>query len=326
MNISLAKQPQMIQEDGNTATIVVENLFPGYGLTLGNALRRVLLSSLPGAAIAAVKIEGVEHEFSTIPHIKEDVIEIILNLKKQRFRLKGNDSIRAQVSAKGEGAVTGKAIKGPSELEVVSQKALIATLTDPKARLEMELIIRPGLGYVTAEEHKRKEDFEVGMIVIDSIFSPVLAVNFRVENMRVGERTDYNALIFSIETDGTITPAEAFQRATQILVEQYKALEKVKVKKQAPAQVEAKEVSPKKTEEILEKKPESKERKLRKIKIQDLKFSKRTESALVEAGVRTVGGILQKGEADLRKVKGLGDKAIKEIRRKIGRLGSVLEG
>lgn len=329
MNITLPKQPFIAQQDGeNRATVVIENLYPGYGVTLGNALRRVLLSSLPGAAVIAAKIEGVEHEFSALPHIQEDVIGILLNLKKQRFRLHSTEPVKAHILTKGEKQITGNDIKGPSELEVVSKDVPIATLTDSKAQLEMELLIQQGLGYKTAEEHKRDHDFEIGMIAVDSIFSPVLAANYRVEDMRVGERTDYNRLILFIETDGTLKPEQALRNSIEILLSQYQALKKIKLKAKTSAESFKKTgLSDKKArrKKKVSRKDKDKEAQLRKTKLEDLKLSSRTESALQDAGVRTVGGLLQKGEKNLREMKGVGDKAIKEIRRKIGRLGLVLE-
>ncbi len=325
MDITLPKKPYVAQrESDNKATLVIEGLYPGYGVTLGNALRRVLLSSLPGAAVSAVKIEGAEHEFSTLPYVQEDVIGIILNLKKQRFRLSSQEPLKAHILAKGKKDVTGADIKGPSELEVVSHQAPVASLTDSKAELEAELQVQNGLGYVTAEEHKATQDLEVGMIAVDSIFSPVLAVNYRIEDMRVGERTDFNRLILSIETDGTLAPEEAVERAVSILVDQYQAIKKVQAEKSlssTPSEEDEEEEGQSSKQEVTE----VKEAELRKTKLEDLKLTSRTESALQEAGVRSVGGLLQKGEEGLRDIKGIGDKAIKEIRRKIGRLGLVLE-
>jgi len=221
MQISLPSPAKVTEQETNRATFKIEGLYPGYGLTLGNALRRVLLSSLPGSAVTLVKIKGVDHEFSTIPYVIEDVVEIILNLKQLRFKMYSEEPQILHLKASGEKDVTAEDIKCPSQVELVSPEVHIATLTDKKAGLEMEIQIERGLGYVPVEQRK-KEKLEIGAVAVDAIFTPIRKVNYEVENMRVGDRTDYNRLILDIETDGTITPLEAFERTAQILVEQFK--------------------------------------------------------------------------------------------------------
>lgn len=204
----------------HTATLVVEPLFHGYGTTLGNALRRVLLSSLTGAAATAVKIKGVQHEFSTIPHVKEDVLEIILNLKGLRLSCHSDAPVKLTLSAAGEKKVTAKDIVPSADVEIVNPKMLIATLTDPKAELEMEITVERGRGYVPTEE-RSKEKFELGTIAVDALFSPVRSVGFRVEAVRVGEITNFDRLLLDVETDGTISPEDAIRSATEILIKHF---------------------------------------------------------------------------------------------------------
>jgi DNA-directed RNA polymerase subunit alpha len=203
--------------------IEILGCYPGYGPTLGNALRRVLLSSLEGAAIHSVKIKGVAHEFSTIEGVMEDVVQIILNLKQIRFRMDGNENVIVSVKKKGEGVITAGDIKTSTGITVVNPEQKIATITDKKVELEMEIEIDRGLGYVPVENRERDEK-QIGVIAIDSVYSPVRRVNYEVENMRVGKRTDYDKVTLDIVTDGSITPEEAFQKSASILVEQFTAL------------------------------------------------------------------------------------------------------
>jgi len=215
--LPLPNPPKIIKKKENFAQFVIEALYPGYGITIGNSLRRVLLSSLPGAAITQIKIKGVQHEFSTIPGVLEDVVEIMLNLKQLRFKLYTDEPQIATLNVKGEKEVKGGDFKVPSQVEIVNKDFHIATLTDKKATLEMEALIERGLGYEPVERRK-KEKLEIGVIPLDAIFTPIRKVNYRVENMRVGERTDFDRLFFEIETDGTITPEEAIAEASNILI------------------------------------------------------------------------------------------------------------
>lgn len=219
-NILLPKQPKITKKAENRSIFEIENCYPGYGLTLGNAFRRVLLSSLPGAAVTAVKIKGAEHEFSTLPFILEDVIQIILNLKQVRFKSYAQDPVTLTVKVKGEKKVTASDIKLVSDVELVNKDAHIATLTDKKAELEMEIEVDSGLGYVPSEQ-RTKEKLSIGSIAVDAVFSSVIKVNCEIENMRVGDRTDFNRLLLDVETDGSISPEEAFQKSAQILVDHF---------------------------------------------------------------------------------------------------------
>jgi len=315
--ITLPNKPKIIEEEKNRAVFEVEACYPGYGTTLGNAFRRVLLSSLPGAAITSVKIKGVQHEFSAISHVIEDVVQIILNLKQVRFKLHTDEPVKVLLKAKGEKEAKASDIKTTSNLEVISKDVHIATLTDKKADLDMEIEVEPGLGYSPIEQRK-KGKLEIGKIAIDAIFSPVKRVNYSIENMRVGERTDYDRLRINIETDGSITPKEAFLKAARILVDHYKVFTLLKDKEKA---------KPVRKKAVPKKPAVSKKAKedLTKTKIEDLKISSRTSAVLNGAGFKTAAGLARKKEDDLRKIEGLGDKGIIEVKRALGKLGLTLK-
>jgi len=218
--VPLPLQPKIIEKKGNRAIFQIEGLYPGYGVTIGNSLRRVLLSSLAGAAVTRVKITGIQHEFSTIPGVLEDVIEIILNLKQLRFKLFTSEPQKAKLKVKGEKEVKASDFELPSQVEIVNKTAHIATLTTKSAQLEMEIQIEKGLGY-QPREAREEEKLEIGEISLDAIFTPVKKVSYRIENMRVGKRTDFDKLNLEIETDGQITPEEAFSQASEILVKHF---------------------------------------------------------------------------------------------------------
>ncbi len=221
--IAIPQKPKYVSLAQYHGKFEILGCYPGYGTTLGNALRRVLLSSLEGAAIRSVKIVGVTHEFTTIPGVMEDVVQILLHLKQIRFRLHGNEPVKISLKVKGERVVTAKDFRVPSTVEVVDQDQVIATITDKKTELDMEVEIDRGLGYVPVEAREREER-EIGVIAVDSIYSPVKRVNYEVENMRVGKRTDYDRITLEILTDGSITPEEAFSKSVNILMEQFMAL------------------------------------------------------------------------------------------------------
>src|SRR3989344_6668223 len=321
--IQLPQQPKIILEEGNRAVFEIEALWPGYGQTIGNAVRRVLLSSLEGAAITAAKIEGVQHEFSTLPGVLEDIVEFTLNLRRVRFRMYGPGHYTATLSARGEKRVTAADIKTPSQLEVVNPEQFIATLTDKKAALVMDLTIEKGIGYQPVEM-RQKEKVEIGTIALDAAFSPLRAVNYEVENMRVGDRTDFNLVRFHIETYGSISPQEAFSHAAKILLEQFTVLAGMFARKSevvavaAPAPEEG-VVAPEATE------GESLEEQILKKKIDVLELSTRTMNALVNAGIKNVGALSKKTEKRLRSVEGLGDKGLVEIKKSLGNLGLTLK-
>src|SRR6478672_6817003 len=217
--------PGIVTVDDHSATsstFVVEPLHSGYGMTLGNSLRRVLLSSIAGAAVTSFKIEGATHEFTTVPGVKEDVVDIMLNLKGIRFRVYGDEAQNLRIVKKGKGAVTAKDIQVNADVEIVNPDHVIATLDDDKSDFIMDLVVETGRGYRTIDEVTAKKASD--MIAVDAIFSPVLRVRYKVENTRVGQMTDLDKLLITVETDGTITPRDAFEEASAILVNQYTAL------------------------------------------------------------------------------------------------------
>lgn len=308
MQINLPQKTKIVKAEGNKAVFEIEGLYPGYGVTLGNALRRTLLSSLPGAAVIGVKISGVHHEFSTIPGVVEDVIEIILNLRQVRFKLHAEGPVKVFLKVKGEKEVKAKDIQTTSEIEVINSDAPIATITDKKTELEIEIEVGSGLGFVPVESRK-KEKLEIGMIAVDSLFSPIRKVNFEVENMRVGDRTDYNRLRLDIETDGSTTPQDAFTKANEILVGQFNELVLETEEKEAPAEAEKEEEA------------EEAETDVTKTKIEDMKLSTRTANALTEAGIKTAGGLAKKNEESLKEIEGMGEKGIGEVKKALKKLG-----
>ena len=218
--VPVSLKPKVVDKKGNWAQIEIEALYPGYGVTMGNALRRVLLSSLEGAAATQIKIKGVPHEFSTMSGVMEDVITIMLNVKQLRFKITGDEAQTCVLKAKGEKDVTGKDFDVPSQLELINPEVHIATLTAKTAKLEMEIVVEKGMGF-TSKDNKKKDKLEIGVIPLDAIFTPMKKVGFKVQNMRVGDRTDFDKIILDIETDGTVTPEDAFTQTADILVNQF---------------------------------------------------------------------------------------------------------
>ncbi len=317
--VSLPQKPKYTPIDEFSGKFEISGCYPGYGATLGNALRRVLLSSLEGAAINAVKIKGVSHEFSTIEGVKEDVVQIILNLKKIRFQMHSDEPVKVTLKFKGEGVVTASDIKCPSSVEIVSKDQVIATITDKKTELEMELEISKGLGYVPIEQQERGEK-EIGVIVIDAVYTPIRRVNYEVENARVGKRTDYNKITLEIVTDGSINPQEAFSKAVSILVEQFSALIGIEVEKEKVQE----EVKVAEIEEKVEAKEEAVDP--LKIKIEDLKsLSTRTLNVLQAGNIKKVKDIVKHDEAGMLAIEGMGEKGLKEIKKAIGEFGLTLK-
>ncbi len=268
-----------VGKNANEATISIQPCHPGFGTTLGNALRRVLLSSLPGGAVTAFKIKGVNHEFSAIPHVKEDVVEISLNLKQLRLRIFSDNPVRLELKVKGEKKVTAKDIKTTSDVEIVNPDLLIATLTNKEAELEMEIIVSQGRGYVPTET-REKEDLETDMIIIDSIFTPIKNIGFNIENVRVGQMTNYENLILTIETDGSITPQEALAQSTKILIDHFQFV--ADQIKPVPVPKKVKEETKEKTEEKAEATKEIKEEVVKEPKKRGRKPKKEKESEVKE--------------------------------------------
>lgn len=317
-NILLPSKPKILQEEGNKGLYEIDGLYPGYGHTLGNSLRRIILSSMPGCAVTSVKIEGVPHEFSTISGVQEDVITILLNLKRVRFNMTSDEPQRVFISVKGQSSVTAADIKVPGQVEVMNPEQLIATLTEKGASLEVEMTLERGLGYVPKEALK-KEKAEIGTIMLDAIFTPIRRVSYEVENMRVGNRTDYNRLRLFIETDGIISPRAALERSIEIMIQQLKAIIGFKEPEElAPKQEAATEPT-----EVPEKKEQTED--ILKTRIEDLDLSARTLHALTEASIRTIGGLARKREEDLKEVDGLGEKGIGEIKRALANFGITLK-
>jgi len=225
--IPLPLSPKVIEKKGNQALIEIEALYPGYGVTIGNALRRVMLSSLEGAAVTQINIKGVSHEFSTIAGVMEDVITIMINIRQLRFKITGDEPQTCILKVKGEKEISGKDLEIPGQLELVNPDQHIATLTAKSSKLEMEIKVEKGAGYLSKDSHSAKEKLEIGVIPMDALFTPIKKVGFKVQNMRVGDRTDFDKIIFDIETDGTISAETAFARAAEILVNHFTMLQKL---------------------------------------------------------------------------------------------------
>lgn len=317
--VSLPQKPKYTPVDEFSGKFEILGCYPGYGATLGNALRRVLLSSLEGSAISSVKIKGVSHEFSTIEGVKEDVVQIILNLKKIRFKNYSEEPVKVSLKFKGDGVVTAKDIVCPSSVEIVNKEQVIATITDKKTDLEMDLEVSKGLGYVPIEQQIREEK-EIGVIAIDAVYTPIRRVNYEVENMRVGKRTDYNKITLEVVTDGSMTPEEAFAKSVSILVEQFSALIGIEVeslsKEGELVEAEGSE-EPLKAEEVADP---------MKIKVEELKaLSTRTLNVLEANKIAKVKDIVRHDEEGILSLEGMGEKGLKEIKKAVGELGLTLK-
>lgn len=298
-----------MSEDNTYGKFVLEPLERGYGTTLGNSLRRILLSSLPGAAVTSIKIQGVLHEFSTIPGVVEDVTEIILNLKSLTAIMHTDEPVTLRIEAEGQGEVTaGDIITGP-EVEILNKDLHIATL-DEDGKLYMELEMDKGRGYVPAERNK-KENHTIGVIPIDSIFTPVKKVNFKVENTRVGQITDYDKLILEVWTDGSIKPDEAVSLGAKIMSEHLNLF--------ITLTDHVNDV------EIMVEKEEDKKEKVLEMTIEELDLSVRSYNCLKRAGINTVDELTKKTEEDMMKVRNLGRKSLEEVQRKLAELGLSLK-
>lgn len=290
-------------ENDKVATFVIKPIEPGYGNTLGNSLRRVLLSSITGAAIVAFKIEGVNHEFTTVPGVKEDVVDIMLNLKNIRFKAHTDSPVELRIEKTGAGVVTAADIAANADIEVVNPDQIIATIDDAKTKLVIDLVAESGHGYRTIEESSDKR-IHSDMIALDAVFSPVLRVRYKVDNTRVGQNSNLDRLDLTVETDGSITPREAFEKAAAILVNQYQALAGSTVVESAPA---------------LGQETDDEDGELS-TKIEDLNLTARTTNALVNNDVHTVQDLVNLTEQDLRELKGFGAKALDEVNDKIAEL------
>lgn len=316
--ILLPSKPKIISEDAVSGVFEIEGLYPGYGHTLGNSLRRIILSSLPGVAITSAKVAGASHEFSTIEGVKEDVITILLNLKKIRMRFSTDEPQTLRLKAKGEKLVTAADIEAPGQVEILNPEQVIATITGKNTELDIELRAEKGLGFMP-KEMIEKNRVDIGMIALDGIFTPIRRASYEVENMRVGDRTDFNKLKIAIETDGTITPKDALTQAIEVMINQLKAIVGFKEEeREEPARVPS-EAAPAavKQQEV--------DADVLKTRVESLSISSRTQNALAAAGVRTVGGLARKSEEDLLELEGLGAKGIQEIRKALGEFGITLK-
>jgi DNA-directed RNA polymerase subunit alpha len=317
--IHLPSKPRVISEEGDSGVFEIEGLYPGYGHTLGNSLRRIILSSLPGVAITSVKISGVQHEFSVLDGIKEDVITILLNLKKIRMRFNSDGPHMLTLKVKGEKTITAADLDVPGQVEILTPDQIIATLTSKNASLEMEIKAEKGLGFMP-KEMIDKARVEIGSIALDGIFTPIRRASYEVENMRVGDRTDFNKLRIFIETDGTITPTAALSSSIEIMISQLKSI--VGFKEDEPEITTEAGTSREQTTSAARSEVDPE---VLKTRIESLDLSARTQNALANANIRTVGGLARKKEKDLLEIEGLGAKGIQEIRKALGEFGITLK-
>ena len=299
-NPALAK---VVDNDATSSTFVIEPLHAGYGNTLGNSLRRVLLSSIQGGAIVAFRIEGATHEFTTVAGIQEDVVDITLNLKGVNLKVESDEPVELRIEKKGAGVITAGDIKTTADVEVMNPEAVICTVDDPKKSVVIDLVVDAGRGYQDIETSS-KNRLHSDMIAIDAMFSPVTRVRFTVDPTRVGQETNLDKLEISVETDGSLSPREAFEEAAAILVNQYTALAGATTVEAAPAlgTEEADETSELNTP------------------IEDLGLSARTANALINNEIRTVHDLVTLSEQDLRELKGFGSKALDEVKDKLAEL------
>ncbi len=311
--IVLPSKPRIVSEQDTSGSYEIDGLYPGYGHTLGNSLRRIILSSLPGSSVTSVKIEGVSHEFSVVPGVKEDVITIILNLKRVRFSMVSDEPQTLSLKVKGASDVKAGDIKLPGGVEILNPEQVIATLTDKNSELDMEIIVEKGLGFVP-KEVIQKNRVDIGQITMDAIFTPIRRVSYEVENMRVGDRTDFNRLKVFIETDGTISPKEALEKSIEIMINQLKAIVGFKEEEIIMPSHSASDEAPKETDEDS-----------LKTRIDTLNLSARTQNALANANIRTVGGLARKKEKDILEIEGLGAKGLTEIKEVLTTFGIALK-
>ncbi len=295
-----------------SATFAIEPLHSGYGMTLGNSIRRVLLSSISGAAVTSFKIEGATHEFTTVAGVKEDVVDIMLNLKGVRFRVFSDEAQNLRITKKGKGIVTAKDIAVNSDVEVVNPDHVIATLDDDKATFVMDLVVETGRGYRTIDESAAKKASD--QIAVDAAFSPVVRVRYKVENTRVGQMTDLDKLLLTVETDGTITPRDAFEEASAILVNQYTALAgKTRVEAAQPLGVPTQAAGD-------DAHASTDEPTALDTSIEDLNLSARTTNALINNDIHSIKDLFSLSDAELRDLKGFGSKALDEVKEKLAEL------
>lgn len=291
------------ETSANSATFVIEPLHAGYGNTLGNSLRRVLLSSIRGGAIVAFRVEGANHEFTTVPGVKEDVVDIMLNLKGVYVKVYGEEAIELRLQKTGAGPVTAADIKTTADIEVINPDHVICTIDDPKAQLVMDLVVDSGRGYLSIDDASTSRKHS-DMVALDAMFSPVTRVRFKVDNTRVGQETNLDKLELTIETNGLVSPREAFEEASAILVNQYSALAGSTIVESAPA---------------LGTEDEDENNELN-TPIEELGLSARTANALINNEIRSIHDLVTLSEQDLRELKGFGSKALDEVKDKLSEL------
>ena len=296
-------------QDGSYGKFVVEPLERGYGITLGNSLRRILLSSLPGVAVTSIKIDDIQHEFSTIAGIKEDVTDIILNLKQLIVKLYSDGPKVVYIEAEGSCDVTARDIKSDAEVEILNPDLHIATLNED-AKFYMEITLQRGRGYVTAEKNKQGMQPIIGIIPVDSIFTPVFKVNYTIENTRVGQITDYDKLTLEVWTDGTVSAKEAVSLGAKILSEHLNLF--IDLSDDA------------KNTEVMVEKEETRKEKVLEMTIEELDFSVRSFNCLKRAGINTVEDLINRTQEDMMKVRNLGRKSLEEVQAKLAALGFSL--
>lgn len=314
-SIVLPSKPKVVSESGFVGTYEIDGFYPGFGHTLGNSLRRMILSSLPGASITSVKIATVNHEFSTISGVKEDVITLLLNLKKIRINMLTDEPQTLTLKIKGVQEIKAGDMKTPGQVTILNPELVIAHTTEKNSELSMEITVEKGLGFVS-KELLQKNRVDIGTIAVDAVFTPIRKVSYEVENMRVGDRTDFNRLRINIETDGSITPREALEKAIEIMIHQLKAI--VGFKEEAP--IPSNSVLPKNSKEEKELDQE-----FLKTRIETLELSQRTINALTAVNIRTIGGLVKKSKNDILEIDGLGAKGIGEIKKVLGNYGISLK-
>ncbi|HWA31872.1 MAG TPA: DNA-directed RNA polymerase subunit alpha [Candidatus Paceibacterota bacterium] len=317
----MPSKPRVVSEEGNKGVFEIDGLYPGYGHTLGNSLRRIILSSLPGASITSIKIEGISHEFQAMEGIKEDVIVMILNLKKVRFKMLSDEPQTVTLSVKGPKEVLASDIKTGGQVEVLNPDLHIAEVTG-KVNLNIEMNIEKGLGFIP-KEVLQKDKVDIGTIAVDAIFTPIRRVSYEVENMRVGDKTNHNRLRLAIETDGTLSAREALSQSIEIMINQLKAIvdfkepeEEIKPEKKAVKAEEKEGGEEKKAEDVAD---------ALKTRVDTLDLSTRTLNALTAANIRTLGGLARKKREDLLEVEGIGEKGISEIKKVLAKFGMTMK-
>ncbi len=317
-HITLPSKPRVVSEEGVQGIYEIDSLYPGYGHTLGNSLRRIIHASLPGAAVTSVKIEGASHEFATMEGVRETAMEVLLNLKRVHFALHGDEPQTISLSVKGPMQVKASDFKLPSQVEIANPDAHIADVAG-KVSFELEATIERGLGYVP-REMLTKEKVDIGTIALDATFTPIRRVNYEVENMRVGDRTDFNRLRILIETNGTITPRQALESSIETMIHQLSAVIGFQEETEEASHPDV--IMPK----MMGAADKAPGKDPAKVKVEELELPARITTALTDSGIKSVAGLIKKTAAQLKEIDGVGDKAITEIADALDTLGLELKG